>query len=166
MYLKTLTYRQCHSGQASLLGFDWIGRTLGLPLGRIVDSRFSRRAVDSTHPSSPSGRPRLAESLTALSSPSVSGSLTRATHLGSRGIGQRESNFGSGSGFWHQRHSELHCHCSARFTRFARSAPRSDKQQKNDRHLEWANKGDGGNSVRHGDCCASRVDMISTIRIA
>ena len=55
-------------GQTSLMPFLGRGLTLGRPLGLIVDSKSSRRAMDSTQPSSPKGAPRWAQLRIALSS--------------------------------------------------------------------------------------------------
>ncbi len=73
-------------------------RTRFRPRGRIVDSRSRRRAIDSTQASSPSGLPRCADSRTDANSFSKSGSLTRPTQSGRRGMGQRDENGGWGSG--------------------------------------------------------------------
>jgi len=75
-------------GQTSLFWSSGVNvRTLGCPRGRIVDSRSNLRTMDSTQPSSPSGAPRWAQLRTALSSLSLSGSLTRWTQFGRRAIG-------------------------------------------------------------------------------
>ncbi len=115
-------------GQASLMSF--LGkRTRFRPRGRIVDSRLRRRAMDSTHPSSPSGLPRWADSRTAANSASDRGVLTRSTHPVRRGSGHGDSNGGLGSGLRSQRQSEPHRHCSARSTNPARRAFRSTYRQ-------------------------------------
>ena len=111
-------------GQASLL-MPWGNRTRFRPRGRIVDSRLSRRAIDSTQPSSPSGLPRCVDNRTADNSFSVSGVLTRWVQLGCRAKGHGDSNSGLGSGLRSQRHSDPHCQSSARWTKPARKVLRS-----------------------------------------
>ncbi len=87
--------RKMQRGQASLLEGKWICWRLR---GRMVDSRLSRLAMDSTQSGSPSGLPRWAESRTAANSGSDSGVLTRSTQPGSLGIGQGESSGGCSAG--------------------------------------------------------------------
>ncbi len=82
---------QMQRGQASLVEGKWI---CWRPRGRMVDSRLSRLAMDSTQSGSPSGLPRWAESRTAANSGFDSGVLTRSTHPGSLGSGQGESSGG------------------------------------------------------------------------
>ncbi|GAA4443363.1 hypothetical protein GCM10023156_00360 [Novipirellula rosea] len=112
-------------GQTSFSVSSGNGRTRGRPLGRIVDSRLSRLAIDSTQPSSPSGAPRFAQIRIAFNSLSDNGSLTRETQFGSRGIGHGDKNFGSGSDRWSQRQREPHRQSSARAVMFALNAFRS-----------------------------------------
>lgn len=95
--------------QTSLFAFSGgNGRTLGRPRGRMVDSRFNRRAMDWLQPSSPSGAPRWTPLRSVLSSLSVRASLTRSTRLGRRSIGQGDSKFGSDAGLCSQRQSGPH----------------------------------------------------------
>ncbi len=116
---------QKQRGQTSFSVSSGNGRTRGRPLGRIVDSRLSRLAIDSTQPSSPSGAPRFAQIRIAFNSLSDNGSLTRETQFGSRGIGHGDKNFGSGSDRWSQRQREPHRQSSARAVIFALNAFRS-----------------------------------------
>ncbi len=90
-----MTALQIPRCQASLMAGKWI---CWRPRGRMVDSRLSRLAMDSTQSGSPSGLPRCAESRTAANSGSDSGVLTRFTHPGSLGIGQGESSGGRSAG--------------------------------------------------------------------
>lgn len=62
--------------------------------GRIVVSKFRRRAMESTQPSSPSGLPRWAQRRTVFNSASVSGSFTRAIQFGNRAMGRPLFFFG------------------------------------------------------------------------
>jgi len=80
-------------------------RTRLRPRGRRVDSRFRRRAIASTHSSSPKGLPRCADNRTAANSASLSGVLTRLTQPGRRDIGQGDSSGGFGSGLCSHRHN-------------------------------------------------------------
>ena len=100
-------------------------RTRGRPLGRNVDSRSRRRAVDSTHVSSPNGLPRLTLQRTDFNSLSLSGSLTRSTQLACRASGHGDSNFGAGLGLESHRHSDPHLQFSARSMSSACNAFRS-----------------------------------------
>lgn len=85
-------------GQASYLGISTGGWSFGRPSGRIVYSKLRRCTIASTQLSFPNGRPRRAQSRTASNSACVSGSLTRASQCGKRGIGHGESSLGLGSG--------------------------------------------------------------------
>ena len=80
----TNAYGMDQRGQASLFAFGSVDRTLGRPLGRIVDSKSKRRAMDSTQPASPSGLPRCTQSCTSFNSAAENGSFTRLTQPGKR----------------------------------------------------------------------------------
>lgn len=132
-----MEHRKNQRGQASLMG-HLRNRTHFRPRGRRVDSRFRRRAIDSTQSSSPNGLPRCADSRTAANSASLNGVLTRSTQPGSREIGHGDSSDEFGSGFCSYRHNEPQRQSSARRTKPARSALRSTYRQteKNGHHLE------------------------------
>jgi hypothetical protein len=68
---------------------DWVNLR-GRPFGRIVDSRSSRRAVDSTQASSPNGLDRRMQHRNLCSVFAASGSFTCSVQFGMRGIGHGE----------------------------------------------------------------------------
>ena len=74
-----------------------IGFLLGRPRARSVDSRSSRRAIDSTQFACPKGLLRRIAQRTASSSLSLSGSLTRRIQLAERGNGQGDNSRGRSS---------------------------------------------------------------------
>ena len=69
----------------------------GRPRGRSVDSRSSRRAIDSTQFDCPNGLPRRIAQRMPSSCLSSSGSLTRRIQLADRASGHGDNRRGSGS---------------------------------------------------------------------
>ncbi len=112
-------------GQDSLLSGLSCDRTRGRPRGLRVEVSPRRFAVDAVQRESPKRVPRWTERRMASSSLSERGSLTRATQLGERRIGQGDSSGGSGSAGCCQRQRELQRQFSARVVRRARRALRS-----------------------------------------
>ena len=98
---------------------------LGLPLGRRVESKSGRRAVDSTQLGFPSGAPRLILHRIDFVSSSVGSAFTRAHQFDERGIGQGEISFGERSGCLIQQFNEPHFQDSAFATNPAFKAFRS-----------------------------------------